>query len=327
MDFPIDFVVDWVDGSDPKWISKRSQYQKNKNTDEVRFRDWGFLPFWFRAVEKNAPWVNKIFLITDNQKPAWLNLDNTKVELISHQDYISEKYLPVFNSNAIELPIGNISQLAEHFVFFNDDFFLNKIVEPTDFFSEEGLPKDSGVLSPQIPIDNSITSITTNDVKIINNYFSRSDVLQHLTRFLKLSYGRQNVKTLVSLIWPMILGFQDFHLPVSFLKSTFSKVWSLESDRLETTLRHRFRSENDYNIYLFRYFQLLTGNFTPRSTSFGKYYNLSDNNDIPIRDIEHEIHKVIVLNDQDSISDFEKTKAEIQTVFQKRYPEKSTFER
>lgn len=63
MDFPIDFVVDWVDGSDPKWISKRSQYQKNKNTDEVRFRDWGFLPFWFRAVEKNAPWVNKIFLI------------------------------------------------------------------------------------------------------------------------------------------------------------------------------------------------------------------------------------------------------------------------
>ncbi|MFS1240488.1 hypothetical protein ACL36S_16760 [Lactiplantibacillus plantarum] len=56
---------------------------------------------WFRAVEKNAPWVNKIYLITDNQIPAWLNFENPKIQVISHQNYIPEKYLPTFNSNVI----------------------------------------------------------------------------------------------------------------------------------------------------------------------------------------------------------------------------------
>lgn len=28
---------------------------------DVRYRDWEFMKYWFRAVEQNAPWVNKIF--------------------------------------------------------------------------------------------------------------------------------------------------------------------------------------------------------------------------------------------------------------------------
>lgn len=327
MNFPIDFVVDWVDGSDSNWLAKRAQYLDDADADEVRFRDWGLLPFWFRAVEKNAPWVNKIYLITDNQIPAWLNFENPKIQVISHQNYIPEKYLPTFNSNVIELMIGNIPQLSEHFVFFNDDCFLNNIVYPENFFSEDGTPKDSGVLSPQLPVDNSITSITTNNVKIINNYFSRSDVLRNLTKFLRISYGRQNIKTLVSLVWPIILGFQDFHIPISFVKSTFSNVWSLEGPRLGGTLEHKFRSENDYNIYLFRYFQLLTGGFAPRSANFGKYYGLSNNNDVPICDIKRGLHKLIVLNDQEAISSFEHVKKEIQKAFQEKYSEKSNFEK
>ena len=327
MKFPIDFVVDWVDDSDPKWLRKRNQYRKTSGTDIGRFRDWDLLPFWFRAVEKNAPWVNRIYLITDSQKPEWLNLDNSKVQLVSHQDYIANKYLPVFNSNAIELPIDKIPGLSEHFVFFNDDLFLNKPVTPEDFFSKDGLPKDSGVLSPQLPIDKSITNITTNNVKIINNYFSRSDVLRQLNKFLRYNYGRQNIKTMVSLVWPIILGFQDFHLPISFLKSTFKDVWNSEESRLNTTLTHRFRSDNDYSIYLFRYFQLITGSFSPRSVNFGKYYNLSDYNVEPIRDIKQKLHKVIVLNDQDDIKEFESVKLEIKEVFKQRYPQKSNFEK
>ena len=37
--YPIDFVVTWVDGNDPN----------------VRFRDWDNMQYWFRAVEKFAP--------------------------------------------------------------------------------------------------------------------------------------------------------------------------------------------------------------------------------------------------------------------------------
>lgn len=327
MNFPIDFVVDWVDDSDPKWVSSRDQYRKVSPEKNGRFRDWELLPFWFRAVEKNAPWVNKIYLVTDNQRPEWLNLDNPKLQLISHQDYIPDKYLPVFNSNSIELPINRIPHLSEHFVFFNDDLFINSPVTQNDFFSTKGLPKDSAVLSPQIPKDTSITSITTNNVKIVNNYFSRKDILHQWNKFLRYEYGRQNIKTLACLIWPIILGFQDFHLPISFLKSTFNSVWKLEELRLNTTLQHRFRSDNDYNIYLFRYFQLLKGDFSPRSVSFGKYYNLSDNNEEPINDINKGLHKAIVLNDQDDIADFEKAKSEIKETFMKKYPHKSSFEK
>ncbi|MDE8160206.1 capsule biosynthesis protein CapK, partial [Erysipelothrix rhusiopathiae] len=37
-----------------------------------------------------------------------------------------------------------IEGLSEHFVYFNDDMFLNKPVTPEDFF-KEGLPCDTAV--------------------------------------------------------------------------------------------------------------------------------------------------------------------------------------
>ena len=58
----IDFVVLWVDGDDPAWQAERAQYLPKKTTASApnRYRDWGLMPYWFRGVEKFAPWVNKI---------------------------------------------------------------------------------------------------------------------------------------------------------------------------------------------------------------------------------------------------------------------------
>ena len=59
----IDFVVLWVDGSDPKWISKKSKYTQSDCTEGntiARYRDWDIFKYWFRGVEKYAPWVRKI---------------------------------------------------------------------------------------------------------------------------------------------------------------------------------------------------------------------------------------------------------------------------
>ena len=60
VDFPIDFVVTWVDMDDEKWRAEFVKYSgKGKNekngVSDARFRDYGFLKYWFRGIEKFAP--------------------------------------------------------------------------------------------------------------------------------------------------------------------------------------------------------------------------------------------------------------------------------
>lgn len=75
----IDFVVLWVDGNDPEFIREKNKYtphNKKIDNDEDnvhRYRDYGTFNYWFRMVERHAPWVNNIYLITNGQRPKWLN--------------------------------------------------------------------------------------------------------------------------------------------------------------------------------------------------------------------------------------------------------------
>ena len=100
----IDFVIMWVDGSDPKWLEEKNKYLDKKiDTSNAinRYRDMGVLKYWFRGVEKFAPWVNKIHFVTWGHVPSWLNTNNPKLNVVKHEDFIPQKYLPVFNANAI----------------------------------------------------------------------------------------------------------------------------------------------------------------------------------------------------------------------------------
>lgn len=145
----IDFIITWVDMNDPKWQSKFSKYSGDKNNtkngiSEARFRDNGFLKYWFRGVEKFAPWVRKIHFVTDGQKPEWLDGNNPKINLVHHEDFIPSQFLPTFNSVVIERYIHKIPGLAEHFVYFNDDFYIINNIGEERFF-QNGLPCDIAV--------------------------------------------------------------------------------------------------------------------------------------------------------------------------------------
>lgn len=137
----IDFVIIWVDGADENWRKKRAKYKSSENVDnrEIRYRDWELLKYWFRGVEKFAPWVRKVYFISDDQCPVWLNKDNDKIRVVSHKDFIPVQYLPTFNSHVIELNLHRIEGLAEHFVYFNDDMFLLRAVKKRIFLSMECL--------------------------------------------------------------------------------------------------------------------------------------------------------------------------------------------
>ena len=112
----IDFVITWVDGNDLEW--KREKVARLGHTDmdisvnaddrKERYRDWDNLRYWFRGVEKYAPWVHKIYFVTCGQKPDWLNENHDKLVLVNHEDYIPHEYLPTFSANPIELNFHRI---------------------------------------------------------------------------------------------------------------------------------------------------------------------------------------------------------------------------
>ena len=110
------------------------------------------------------------------------------------------------------------------------------------------------------------------------------------------------------------------------LKSTYEAVWDLEPELLDHTCRNKFRSTEDVNQYIFSYYNLCTGNFVPRSPSFGKCYSLGVDDAAMIRDIAEEKHKVICINDHPDIADVEAMQQKIYNVFLEKFPSKSKFE-
>ena len=146
--FPIDIVYTWVDGNDEAWREKRNRYMPNaQNTAkapnhmcEARWRENNELMYSLRSVERFAPWVNKIYIVTDGQRPAWLNDEHPKIKVIDHTEIIPEDALPVFSSHAIESCLHLIPNLSEHYIVGNDDTFFGAMTHPEDFFNADGRP-------------------------------------------------------------------------------------------------------------------------------------------------------------------------------------------
>lgn len=152
--FEVDLVYTWVDGSDPEFQRTKRKYQQQEqpkskySTETNRFRDLDELKYSIRTVLKFAPFIRKIFLVTNGQRPTWLkNLNPTTVppiELITHRQIFPEpqaNYLPTFNSIAIEANLHRIPGLSEYFIYFNDDVFFGRPVTKRNFLTPEGKTK------------------------------------------------------------------------------------------------------------------------------------------------------------------------------------------
>ena len=137
----IDIVYFWVDGNDPIWREKRQQYaEPTELYSKERFTNHDELKYSLRSVEKFAPWIRKIFIVTDSQKPHWLDSSNSKIKIIDHTEIMPKSVLPCFNSNVLDMYMYKIPDLSEQFLFANDDTFFGKPVSPNDFFAPDGFP-------------------------------------------------------------------------------------------------------------------------------------------------------------------------------------------
>jgi hypothetical protein len=327
----IDVIIPWVDGNDPEWQKVYREYIPLSNGREkngaFRFRDWDNLQYLFRGIEKFMPWVRKVHLVTCGQKPSWLNLSASKLNFVTHEDFIPKECLPTFSVRPIELNIHRIPGLADKFIYFNDDFFVLKPMKPSNFF-RKGLPVDIAALDV-LQVYKSRCLVMANNTRVINNHFRKSDAIsRYKSLWLKPSYGKHLFKTVSLLQWPFFPGFQDTHLPQPFLKSTFEEVWSMCGDILEETSKHKFRDISDVNQSLMRYWQIASGNISPYNVfNYRKYFLITDKNiDRVVRAVSHPAFPLFILNDSEEISDFEATKEMVRSAFEKVLPEKSSFE-
>ncbi len=141
--FPeIDLVYTWVDGDDPEHRAQREFYAHRPiDLNPERFRDdHQLLRYSLRSVERYMGWVRRIYLLTQRpQVPAWLRTDHPKLKLVHHdQVFENPDWLPCFNSEAIETHLHRIPGLAEHFLYFNDDWLLLRNIRPSDFIDPQG---------------------------------------------------------------------------------------------------------------------------------------------------------------------------------------------
>ena len=326
----IDFVIPWMDDSDPVWREKKEKYtgvQTCEGNSDARYRDWGTLKYWFRGVEKFAPWVRYVYFVTDDQKPEWLNLDHPKLRWVKHTDFIPEEYLPTFSCQAIEWNLHRLPDISRQFVFFNDDVFLIRDTKPEDFFVD-GKPCDLPCLGPLYPCG-FFAHILFNNIELLNRHFSlRKSIRENPGKWI----WKQPLSGLLKLL---IYGRRDLipnsvspHIQLSYLKDTYDILWKEEYDIIHKTCCSKLRTKEVVTSYCVRDWQIFSGNFHPKKP-IGKNFHTAtmQYNNEAIEYLRKQKGKVICLNDTEDEQDFEVHREQILEAFEKLLPEKSSFER
>jgi hypothetical protein len=146
----IDAVITWVDGDDPRHMAKREQFGtkrilcQNDVAGNTRYKSIGEIFYCVASLNRYAQWLNKIYIVTDEQNPMIEELlteqfpeGTIPMEIVDHKVIFRgyEEFLPTFNSISIESMTWRIPGLSEHYIEFNDDLILAAPTRPEDFFT------------------------------------------------------------------------------------------------------------------------------------------------------------------------------------------------
>lgn len=243
----IDAVITWVDGSDKQWQEKINKYSKtkidfNKKKQSLRYNSIGEIDIAIKSIIKYASFIKNIYLVTDDQKPKSFDLlkslandKGINLVLIDHKvifkDY--EDCLPCFNSCSIGSMLFRIPDLAEHFIIFNDDTFLMRETNISDFFVN-GFPIIRGKWK------------NFNENRLLRKTY------YNFLSFLGISkkdkgVGFKNFQQTSAKLAGTNKYIRRFHTPVSVRKSTLLKFYKT-NNILKNNVQHRFRKENQFII-------------------------------------------------------------------------------
>ncbi len=333
----IDFVITWVDGNDPEWQEEMRSYLPEEDlgqgSSEERYREWDNLRYWFRGVERFAPWVRTVHLVTWGHVPSWLDLNHPKLHVVRHEDFVPAEYLPVFSAHPLEANLHRIPGLSERFVYFNDDMFLCAPVRPADFF-HNGLPRDIAALNVHCNARSQpIQQICINNVGVINDHFDfHTWVRENRHKILDPRYGKLLARSLVLLNCPRFPGFFNPHAPQPFVRHVFDEVWEAEPELLREVCSHRFRLPSDVSQWVFKDWQIAKGGFWPRPASYSqRFFFVGDEALAEAQRAADCIRagktRMVCPNDGPMTSeDFEVARALVNGALDERLPQPSSFE-
>ena len=245
----IDVVYTWVDGADPEFAALKQRYAPPHMESNVpsRYRDNNELRYSLRSVAAFAPWVRRIHIVTHGHVPKWLNVDHPKIRMVTHEQIFAwPQHLPCFNSHAIECHLSRIPDLAEHLLYFNDDFFLGAPVQPETFFDADGT-----------------MCLNKTGIKLLPEwYYHPSEPLIFAA-----------AKNAVSLLWKKFGDEPDYiwsgHQAVPLTKRFMQETESAFAEALERCSASRFRSVDDVALCL-----VLWNNYA-HLTQAGRYREIS----------------------------------------------------
>lgn len=257
----VDIVYTWVDSSDHKWQSSYL-YERSKIIPERygkhalspgRFSNHNELKYSIISVMENMPWINNIFIVTDNQKPDKKFL-NSKCHIIDHHDIIEDRYLPTFNSHVIEAHLHKIEDLQEKFIYFNDDIFVLRKLPIGHFYRNKN-----------------IASIFCTPKKLYSKEMCRLNTPTY--------HACLNCNNLLSKRYGKQIDMYLSHTYYPLMKSSFSKVYSMFFDQIEYFFNNKFRTNNDFNLasFLVPMSMFIDGNAVP-AVDICYYFNINANN-------------------------------------------------
>lgn len=247
----VDAVITWVDGDDPRHIAKREAFGNKKilKVDDVagstRYRSVGEILYCVASLNRFAPWLNKIYIVTDEQNP---NVEpfleqhfpngHIPVEVVDHKVIFRgyEQCLPTFNSISIESMTWRIPGLSEHFIEFNDDLILSAPTKFEDFFTESGV----------VCYGRKYSSLLT---RLLGLTKYRRDGSKRVT----FKQTMLNAKDLISKSGKFI---KLYHTPKALLRSVYEEYFTAHPDHLVRNIEHRFRYHTQYNPQEIQYLLL-----------------------------------------------------------------------
>jgi hypothetical protein len=239
--FDIDMVFSWVDGADAEFQRARAlrmqAYVVGEGDDsEARYRQIDELKYALRSVYLFAPWVRRIFIVTDSPRPTWLD-EHPSVTIVRSEEFFQDPTaLPTHNSQAVESQLQHIPGLSEHFIYSNDDMFFGRPVSPDTFFSPGGITK----------FIESRTRIGLGQANTARSGFENAARVNR--RLLNERFGRVTTRHLE-------------HAATPLRKSVLFEMEREFAEDFARTARSAFRSSTDISVTnsLYHYYALLTG--------------------------------------------------------------------
>lgn len=312
-DIKIDLVYLWVDGNDPEWLKVKNTMVESEKTDvsvdcKGRYADNDELKFSLRSIEKYAPWINQIYIITDNQKPEWLDLTNPKIKIIDHKQIMPIEILPCYNSGVMELFLHKIDGLSEHFLYANDDMMINSEVFPNTFFTEEGFP---------------IVRLTHKPWRRLRWFWREQIRKKPLHNYSK---GIKNASELVKRKFGVYYNEFPHHNIDAYLKSDCQRVTEqIFKDELKAMWLNRLRNPKDIERIFYSYVSLAEKRGYLHYCSKKESFHLRIHKDKHYKEFEKYTPTFFCINDTQYAKDSDRARA---TVFlNKLFPQKSQFEK